>query len=224
MKFNKQFIEKIDAILPQTQCRQCGFSGCKPYATAIVDGQADINQCPPGNTDVINKIAALLDIEAKPLNTDHGLPKPRAIAVIDESTCIGCTFCIRACPVDAIVGAAKHMHTVITNECTGCELCVAPCPIDCIQMVPAVTDNTDSVLHENREIADRARARYQFKQKRLARKKSEAPKKNVITVAKPSRSQAVTNQTRKQAVVEAALKRAAAMRKRQTSVHDLDQL
>ncbi len=129
-------VEQIDAILPQTQCGQCGFPGCKPYAEAMATGKADINQCPPGGEEGIRKLAALLGVEFKPLNAEHGEPKPRSLAVIDENTCIGCTLCIQACPVDAILGAAKQMHTVIAGECTGCELCVAPCPVDCISMVP----------------------------------------------------------------------------------------
>lgn len=129
-------VEKIDAILPQTQCGQCGFPGCKPYAEAIAAGDAEINQCPPGGEEGIRKLAELLGVDPKPLNSKHGTTKPRAVAFIDESLCIGCTLCIQACPVDAIVGAAKHMHTVIVSECTGCELCVAPCPVDCINMVP----------------------------------------------------------------------------------------
>ena len=129
-------VEKIDAILPQTQCGQCGFPGCKPYATAIAAGEADINQCPPGGEDGIRKLSELLGVEFKPLNAEHGEPKPKSVAVIDENICIGCTLCIQACPVDAILGAAKQMHTVIAAECTGCELCVAPCPVDCISMVP----------------------------------------------------------------------------------------
>ncbi len=132
----KMLIEKIDSILPQTQCGQCGFSGCKPYAIAIAEGNADINQCPPGNEEGIQKLADLLGVKPKPLNTAHGLPKPKSIAFIDEEICIGCTFCIQACPVDAIVGASKKMHTVIGAECTGCELCIAPCPVDCINMLP----------------------------------------------------------------------------------------
>ena len=129
-------VQKIDAILPQTQCGQCGFPGCKPYATAIAAGEADINQCPPGGEEGIRKLAELLGVEPKPLNAEHGVTKPKSVAVIDEDICIGCTLCIQACPVDAILGAAKHMHTVIESECTGCELCVAPCPVDCISMVP----------------------------------------------------------------------------------------
>jgi electron transport complex protein RnfB len=129
-------IEKIDSILPQTQCGQCGYPGCKPYATAIANGEADINQCPPGGDDGIHKLADLLGIDYKPLNEEHGVPKPKSIAIIDEKTCIGCTLCIQACPVDAILGSAKHMHTIIEKECTGCELCLPPCPVDCIEMVP----------------------------------------------------------------------------------------
>ncbi len=129
-------VDKIDAILPQTQCGQCGYPGCKPYATAIANGEADINQCPPGGEAGMRALADLLGVEPKPLNAEHGQPKPKSVAVIDENLCIGCTLCIQACPVDAILGAAKHMHTVISSECTGCELCVAPCPVNCISMEP----------------------------------------------------------------------------------------
>jgi electron transport complex protein RnfB len=129
-------IEKIDSILPQTQCGQCGYPGCKPYAAAIANGEADINQCPPGGDDGIHKLADLLGVDYKPLNEEHGVPKPKSVAIIDEKTCIGCTLCIQACPVDAILGSAKHMHTIIEKECTGCELCLPPCPVDCIEMVP----------------------------------------------------------------------------------------
>jgi electron transport complex protein RnfB len=129
-------VARIDAILPQTQCGQCGYPGCKPYATAIAKGEADINQCPPGGDAGVRALADLLGVEYKPLSEEFGQPKPKSVAVIDENVCIGCTLCIQACPVDAILGAAKHMHTVIASECTGCELCVAPCPVDCISMEP----------------------------------------------------------------------------------------
>ena len=180
-------IEKIDAILPQTQCGQCGFPGCKPYAIAISEGHADINQCPPGNEEGIQKLADLLGVKPKPLNTAHGLPKPKSIAFIDEQICIGCTFCIQACPVDAIVGAAKKMHTVISTECTGCELCIAPCPVDCISMLPLRKQIVDSeyepyltgdkmLVREDemkKKAADRARVRYEHKLKRLEYEKEE---------------------------------------------------
>lgn len=133
-------VNKIDAILPQTQCGQCGFPGCRPYATAIASGEADINQCPPGGQTTIIALADLLGREPKPLNAKHGKVKPKMVAIIDENICIGCTLCIQACPVDAILGAAKQMHTVIEKECTGCELCVAPCPVECIDMVPLTPD------------------------------------------------------------------------------------
>lgn len=132
-------VEKIDAILPQTQCGQCGYPGCKPYAEAVAKGEAEINQCPPGGEEGIHKLADLLGREFKPLSAEHGVEKPKSVAVIDEQACIGCTLCIQACPVDAIVGATKAMHTVIANECTGCDLCVDPCPTDCIEMIPVPT-------------------------------------------------------------------------------------
>ena len=128
--------DQIDALLPQTQCGQCGFPGCRPYADAIAQGEADINQCPPGGDEGVRKLADLLGREYKPLNEEHGVEKPKSVAFIDEQTCIGCTLCIQACPVDAIVGAAKQMHTIVASECTGCELCLAPCPVDCISMEP----------------------------------------------------------------------------------------
>jgi len=132
-------VEKIDAVLPQTQCGQCGHPGCKPYAEAIAKGEADINQCPPGGEEGIQKLADLLGVEFKPFG-EGAAPKAKSVALIDENTCIGCTLCIQACPVDAIVGAAKQMHTIIAKECTGCELCLAPCPVDCIVMLPIEGD------------------------------------------------------------------------------------
>lgn len=129
-------IDQINAILPQTQCGQCGYKGCKPYAEAITLGQADINQCPPGGDEGILELAELLGLKTKPLNPEFGIHKPKQVAFIIEEDCIGCVKCIAACPVDAILGAAKLMHTVIAAECTGCELCVAPCPVDCIVMKP----------------------------------------------------------------------------------------
>lgn len=131
--------ERIDALLPQTQCGQCGYPGCRPYAQAIAAGQADINQCPPGGTATVRALADLLGREPRPLDTARGTEKPPQVALIDEARCIGCTLCIQACPVDAIVGAAKRMHTVLADDCTGCELCLPPCPVDCIDLVPLPT-------------------------------------------------------------------------------------
>ena len=129
--------DRIDALLPQTQCTRCGYDGCKPYAAAVASGAADINQCPPGGAATIFALARLLGLPPKPLNPENGLETEiAAVAVIDESRCIGCFKCVLACPVDAIVGAAKQMHTVIAGECSGCELCIPPCPVDCIVMVP----------------------------------------------------------------------------------------
>ncbi len=161
--------EAIDALLPQTQCTKCGYGGCMPYARAIAAGEADFNQCPPGGAAGIEKLAALLGREAKPLNPANGTEHPRALALIDEARCIGCTLCIQACPVDAIVGAAKLMHTVIAALCTGCELCVPPCPVDCIEMLPL----PEAQAPWTRALADAARARFQFRGLRLAREQAE---------------------------------------------------
>lgn len=133
---NLSLPERIDALLPQTQCTRCGYPTCRDYANAIARGDADINQCPPGGTDGVAALASLLDRKNKPLDPAYGVEAPPIVALIDEDLCIGCTKCIQACPVDAIVGAAKRMHTVIADECTGCELCIPPCPVDCIALVP----------------------------------------------------------------------------------------
>lgn len=160
--------DRIDALLPQTQCTRCGYQGCKPYAEAIARGEADINQCPPGGAAGIVKLADLLKTLPKTLNPVNGVEKPFELALIDEDLCIGCTLCIQACPVDAIIGAAKQMHTVLNSWCTGCELCIAPCPVDCITMVKAtpgqVWDDADAAL---------ARARYTARNTRLERDKRE---------------------------------------------------
>jgi len=131
-------VDQIDGLLPQTQCGQCGYPGCRPYAEAIANGD-DINKCPPGGEATMRKLADLMGVEAKPLETDEEDDDRRKVAFIREDECIGCTKCIQACPVDAIVGATKQMHTVLIDECTGCDLCVAPCPVDCIDMVPVKT-------------------------------------------------------------------------------------
>lgn len=132
---NDDVVEQINGLLPQTQCAQCGYPGCRPYAVAIADAGAPINLCPPGGKDTIRRLADLLGRDAVPLEGDA--PDTGRVAFIDEARCIGCTHCITACPVDAIVGAQQFMHTVIVDECTGCDLCLAPCPVDCISMVAA---------------------------------------------------------------------------------------
>lgn len=128
-------VEQIDAILPQTQCGQCGYPGCHPYAEAIANGD-DINKCPPGGEATMKKLADLMGVEPKPLNAEVAAEPIKKVAFIREDECIGCTKCIQACPVDAILGATRQMHTVISSECTGCDLCVEPCPVDCIDMIP----------------------------------------------------------------------------------------
>ena len=153
-------IDQIDTLLPQTQCNLCGYGGCKPYATAIIEQGAPIDKCPPGDVDTLNKLAKLTQTDPTPLLADFikTVKKP-AIATIEEAACIGCTKCIQACPVDAIIGAAKVMHTVITTECTGCELCVAPCPVDCIDIKPI-----PSPFYQK----DKAKTRFSLRTERLA--------------------------------------------------------
>lgn len=129
--------EQIDKILPQTQCGQCGYPGCKPYANALAEGETEVNLCIPGGTEVMLQIAEITGMDPKPMENTEGDHKVKETAYIDEDICIGCVLCIKACPVDAIVGATKLMHTVIQKECTGCELCIPVCPVDCIEMLPA---------------------------------------------------------------------------------------
>lgn len=134
---NRSLIEEIDSWLPQTQCTQCGYPRCRDYAEAIAGGEAEINQCPPGNPHTIKGLAALLECDSIPLNTDFGTHSAPTLATIIEHLCIGCTLCIQACPVDAIIGCSKQMHSIISAECTGCELCIPACPVDCIELKPA---------------------------------------------------------------------------------------
>ena len=177
---NPSLIDQINTLLPQTQCGQCNFQGCRPYAEAIASGVADINQCPPGGDEGIRNIADLLGVPFKPLNTEFGLHKPASIAFIIEKDCIGCTKCIAACPVDAILGASKFMHTVIASECTGCELCVAPCPVDCIAMQPAPPSNTErSRAQKSAQAKRRYDARCLRKEKEEAEKAERTKKKKL---------------------------------------------
>ena len=143
-------VERIDALLPQTQCGQCRYPGCRPYAQAIAAGEADIDRCPPGGESTVRALAELLDREPRPVDPHYGAAGPRLVALIDEDRCIGCARCLPACPVDAIVGAPRLMHTVIEEQCTGCALCLAPCPVDCIEMVGP---GGRSILRDARRVA-----------------------------------------------------------------------
>jgi len=173
-------VDQINALLPQTQCGQCSFQGCRPYAEAIASGVADINQCPPGGDEGIRDLADLLGVSPKPLNTEFGLHKPPSVAFIIEKDCIGCVKCIAACPVDAIVGAAKLMHTVIASECTGCELCIAPCPVDCIVMQPAPPNNSEKTrAQKSAQAKRRYDARCSRKEQEDAEKAERAKKKKL---------------------------------------------
>lgn len=196
--------ERIDALLPQTQCTQCGYSGCMPYARAIAAGEAEINRCAPGGDAAIARIAALLGrADRPPLDPAHGAEHARAVAQIDEARCIGCTLCIQACPVDAIVGAAKLMHTVIAELCTGCDLCLPPCPVDCIAMIPL----PQAQASWTPELADAARARYQRRQLRLARERNARAQHAQRTAPEEPGE---PGPDAKQAVIRAALERARA--------------
>jgi electron transport complex protein RnfB len=173
-------IDQINALLPQTQCGQCSFQGCRPYAEAIASGAADINQCPPGGDEGMHDLAGLLGVPAKPLNTKFGVHKPLSVAFIVEEDCIGCTKCIAACPIDAILGASKFMHTVIAVECTGCELCIAPCPVDCIVMQPAPPSNIErGRAQKSAQAKRRYDARCLRKEKEEAEKAERAKKKKL---------------------------------------------
>ena len=164
--------DRLDALLPQTQCTRCGYPACRPYAEAMADGDADIDRCPPGGDAGAAALAALLGRESKPLDPAYGHETAPTVAVIDEAACIGCTKCIQACPVDAILGAAKRMHSILTAECTGCELCIAPCPVDCITM--AATAATPLARASVLARATHARSRYEARGKRLARDAAES--------------------------------------------------
>jgi electron transport complex protein RnfB len=204
---------RVDAALPQTQCRQCGFDGCRPYAEAIAAGAAPINRCPPGGARVIRKLAAITGQPRRALDASCGSHKPRQIAAIDETRCIGCTLCIQACPVDAIIGAAKLMHTVIGRQCTGCELCLPPCPVDCIVLVPAPWRPSDLVPGRRLRLAAAARHRFERRKQRLERERlAQAARLASKAEAKLAALEASDGpaDARKRAIVQAALARARA--------------
>ena len=188
-------VELINAILPQTQCTKCGYDGCLPYAQALADQAVDINRCPPGGDAGVAKLAALLGVGVKPIDSACGQPGPLQVAIIDEQHCIGCTLCIQACPVDAIIGANKRMHTVLSDWCTGCDLCLPPCPVDCIRLVDASDD-----MPWTTERAQVARQRYERRQERLNASDSQ------------NEPAPLTPEADKQAVIAAALARARSRR------------
>ena len=199
---NPSLSDRIDALLPQTQCTRCGYPTCRDYANAIADGNADINQCPPGGAEGVAALAALLDRRSKPLDSAYGVEAAPVVALIDEDLCIGCTKCIQACPVDAIVGAAKRMHTVITSECTGCELCVPPCPVDCIAIVPIANAPLTRVGVLAR--AARARARTLARDARRTRDAVERPSSSKKAQAIPDAPAAKPGSNREIALEPAA--------------------
>ena len=215
--------EQIDAVLPQTQCTKCGYAGCHPYAQALAAGDADLDQCPPGGAAGIERLAALLGREPRPLNPANGSESPRTVAWIDEANCIGCTLCIQACPVDAIVGMPRQMHTVLLQECTGCDLCVPPCPVDCIEMLPLATvvDRGAAALAAEVGVpvaahAQRWRTRHAARLRRLARDHAERDQRMAGKAQAKLRMldemPASAERDRKRAAVEAAIERARARR------------
>jgi Na+-translocating ferredoxin:NAD+ oxidoreductase subunit B len=213
--------DQIDALLPQTQCTKCGFGGCRPYAEAVAAGTADIDRCPPGGQAGVERLALLLGRAPKPLDPVYGRETPRSLAWIDERACIGCTLCIQACPTDAIVGAAKQMHTVVLHACTGCELCVAPCPVDCIDILPlaALVQQGAAGLQAELDVpvathADRWRSRYAARGVRLAREREERDHRLAVKAEEKLRMLDSTpddpQRGRKRAAVQAAIERARA--------------
>jgi electron transport complex protein RnfB len=207
--------DRIEDLLPQTQCTKCGYAGCRPYAQAVAHGEAGYNQCPPGGAQGVARLAALLGQPVVPLNRANGEERPRPLAVIDETLCIGCTLCLQACPVDAIVGAPKLMHTVVAELCTGCDLCVAPCPVDCIEMVFVTGERTGWDAWSEPQ-AQAARVRHERRAARLERERAAAQARAAarraeaagVGPAAPSLPAADDAAAKKRAVIQAALERA----------------
>ena len=210
--------ELLEDALPQTQCTKCGFPDCRGYAQALAEGQAKHNRCPPGGEVGIERLGQILELKPLPLDPECGLEKPRTVAVIDPKQCIGCTLCIKACPVDAIVGAAKQLHVVLENRCTGCDLCIPPCPVDCIDMVEVSGTNTGWNAWTT-EQANQARKQYQSRKLRLVREKADndkrlaqkaADKLKALNAESPSSDAEKAEAARKKAIIEAAIARAKA--------------
>jgi electron transport complex protein RnfB len=213
---NKTLADQVEDLLPQTQCTKCGYEGCRPYAEAIASGAADINQCPPGGIEGVARLAALTGRKVIPINPVNGKERPRPVAFIDEALCIGCTLCIQACPVDAILGANKQMHTILPSLCTGCDLCVAPCPVDCIAMLPITGERTGWDAW-SQEQADAARERHDFRALRLAREREEndarlaakaVAKMKEVTAEASNTPEELAEKERKRAIIAAAMERA----------------
>jgi H+/Na+-translocating ferredoxin:NAD+ oxidoreductase subunit B len=186
--FSKTLADQIEDRLPQTQCTKCGYPACRPYAEAIAAGEANYNQCPPGGQEGVVRLASLLGMPVIALNPDKGVERSRPLAIIDENLCIGCTLCLQVCPVDAIIGAPKQMHTIIPELCTGCDLCVPPCPVDCIAMVPVTGEKTGWDAWSQQE-ADAARERHDLRQARLARERDAAEARKAARMAGASGTQ-----------------------------------
>ena len=210
-------VEQLNNALPQTQCTRCGYPDCQRYAEAIALGEADINQCPPGGTDGVERLALLTGKPVTPLNPDNGLEGPRTIAIIDEAWCIGCTLCIAVCPTDAIVGANKRMHTVVEDYCTGCELCIPACPVDCISLEP-IDMSLSGWASWPQALADQARQRYEARTARLQREavehdqrlQAKAIQKLADLPAHTKGTDQAAEVDRKRAIIEAALAKAKA--------------
>ena len=214
--------ERLDAALPQTQCTRCGYADCRAYAQAIAHGQAAINQCPPGGAQGVARLAAISGRDVTALNPVHGAEGPRRVVFIDEDWCIGCTLCIKACPVDCIVGASKTMHTVIESLCTGCELCLPACPVDCIA-VEVATPGRSGWDAWSEDDADRARSRYAARQVRLRREQTDNDARLTATAAHKLADLAAASHIsdtatldRKRAAIEAAMARSRERRARST--------